>query len=387
MPEQTISHYRILGKLGEGGMGVVYRAIDTRLERVVALKLLPREAVGDPERRWRFEREAKAASALNHPNIVTIYDIDRAPFGEGEPVDFIAMECVEGETLDKVLAARRLTVEEALAYATQMAAAFAAAHAAGIVHRDIKPGNVIVTRSGQVKVLDFGLAKLMDPGAAASPTSTDSLAATITAATAAPGTRQGAVLGTLAYMSPEQAQGKPVDARSDVFSFGSVLYEMLSGKRPFQEDSNLLTLASILRDPVPPLRSVRPDVPAEVERIATRALEKEPGNRYPSAVEMRDDLAALQSRRIGTGGARPPPGAVPPPPRSSGSPSRRCWASGPGTSSASRGCGAPGSRICLRSSALQRPEGSSPPFDWRGKRSAISPERSRFSAGRGPRFP
>src|SRR6266542_7141534 len=149
---QAISHYKILEKLGEGGMGVVYRAIDTRLERPVALKILPREAVGDPERRWRFEREAKAASALNHPNIVTIYDIDRAPFGEGEPVEFIAMECVEGETLDRILAARRLTVEEALAYATQMAAALAATHSAGIIHRDVKPGNVIITPAGQVKM-------------------------------------------------------------------------------------------------------------------------------------------------------------------------------------------------------------------------------------------
>ena len=307
MPEETISHYRILGKLGEGGMGVVYRALDTRLERTVALKLLPREAVGDPERRWRFEREAKAASGLNHPNIVTIYDIDRAPFGEGEPVDFIAMECVEGETLDKVLSARRLSVEEGVGYGTQMASALAAAHSAGIVHRDIKPGNVIVARSGQVKVLDFGLAKLLDAETAASPTSTDSLAATITAATASPGTRQGAVLGTLAYMSPEQAQGKPVDARSDVFSFGCVLYEMFSGKRPFQQDSNLLTLAAILRDPVPPLKSVRPDVPADVERIVARSLEKEPADRYPSAVEMRDALAACRTA--------PPAAAAPEPAR------------------------------------------------------------------------
>ena len=296
MTEQTLSHYRILGKLGEGGMGVVYRAIDTRLERTVALKILPREAVDDPERRWRFEREAKAASALNHPNIVTIYDIDRAPLDGGEPVDFIAMECIEGETLDRLLAQRRVTVQEALGYAVQMASALAAAHAAGIVHRDIKPGNVIVTASGQVKVLDFGLAKLLAPaGAAASPTSTDSLAATITAATAAPGTKQGAVLGTLAYMSPEQAQGKPVDARSDVFSLGCVLYEMFSGKRPFQQDSNLLTLAAILRDPVPPLKSVRPDVPPDLERVVARALEKEPDHRYPSAVEMRDALAASRS--------------------------------------------------------------------------------------------
>ncbi|HEV8118913.1 MAG TPA: bifunctional serine/threonine-protein kinase/formylglycine-generating enzyme family protein, partial [Thermoanaerobaculia bacterium] len=296
MPEETISHYRILGKLGEGGMGVVYRALDTRLERTVALKLLPRDAVADPERRWRFEREAKAASSLNHPNIVTIYDIDRAPFGDGEPVDFIAMECVEGEPLDRILSQRRLTVEQALDYAVQMASALAAAHAAGIVHRDIKPGNVIVSHSGQVKVLDFGLAKLLDPaGAVASPTSTDSLAGTITAATAAPGTKQGAVLGTLAYMSPEQAQGKSVDARSDVFSLGCVLYEMFSGRRPFQQDSNLLTLAAILRDPVPPVRSVRPDVPPEVDRVVARSLEKEPEHRYPSAVEMRDALAASRS--------------------------------------------------------------------------------------------
>jgi len=308
MTEQTISHYRILGKLGEGGMGVVYRALDTRLERPVALKLLPREAVGDPERRWRFEREAKAASALNHPNIVTIYDIDRAPLGEGEPVDFIAMECVEGETLDRVLAGRRLAVEEALAYGAQIAAALAAAHAAGIIHRDVKPGNAIVTPSGQVKMLDFGLAKLLDTGAVASSSSTDSLAATITAATAAPGTRQGAVLGTLAYMSPEQAQGQHVDARSDVFSLGSVLYEMFSGKRPFEGDSNLLTLAAILRDPVPPLKSIRPDVPTDIERLVSRALEKRPEDRYTSAVQVRDDLSACQARRAGRAGRAPSAG-------------------------------------------------------------------------------
>jgi tRNA A-37 threonylcarbamoyl transferase component Bud32/pimeloyl-ACP methyl ester carboxylesterase len=296
MTEKILSHYKILEKLGEGGMGVVYRALDTRLERPVALKLLPRHAVDDPERKWRFVREAKAASALNHPNIVTIYDIDSAPFEDGEPVDFIAMECVEGDPLDRVLAQRRLSVEEALGYAVQISAALAAAHAAGIIHRDVKPGNVMVTPSGQVKMLDFGLAKLLEPGKAASATSSDSLAATITAAAAAPGTRQGAVLGTLAYMSPEQAQGNPVDARSDVFSLGSVLYEMLSGKRPFQTDSNLMTLAAILRDPVPPLRSVRPEVPPDVERVVARALEKDPANRYPSAAEMRDDLAACRAR-------------------------------------------------------------------------------------------
>ncbi len=213
---QVISHYRILGKLGEGGMGVVYRAMDTRLDRTVALKLLPDAAVGDPERKWRFVREAKAASALNHPNIVTIYDIDRAPLGEGEPVDFIAMECVEGETLDHALAARRLTIEEALGYATQIAGALAAAHAAGIVHRDVKPANVMITPAGQVKMLDFGLAKLLEvraPGSEAG-SAPDSLAATITGATAAAGTRQGTVLGTLAYMSKSSTRCSRASALS-----------------------------------------------------------------------------------------------------------------------------------------------------------------------------
>ncbi len=297
---QVISHYRILGKLGEGGMGVVYRALDTRLDRQVALKVLPDAVVNDPERKWRFVREAKAASALNHPNIVTIYDIDQAPLGKGAAVDFIAMEYVEGTTLDRVLVQRRLTVEEALGFATQIAGALAAAHAAGIVHRDVKPANVMITPTGQVKMLDFGLAKLFEvrgPGSEAV-SSPDSLAATITGATAAPGTRQGTVLGTLAYMSPEQAQGKPVDARSDVFSLGQVVYEMFAGKRVFQGDSNLMTLASILRDPAPPLKAARPDAPEEVERIVARALEKKPEDRYPSAVEMRDDLAACQARRF-----------------------------------------------------------------------------------------
>jgi len=276
MTDRTISHYRIEEKLGEGGMGVVYRAFDSHLDRTVAIKVLPPHVADDSERRWRFIREAKAASALNHPNIVTIYDIDRAPMGDGPPVDFIAMECVQGESLDRVLAGRRLTIEEAIAYGTQMAAALAAAHAAGIVHRDVKPGNAIVTSSGQVKMLDFGLAKLVEPGGAqASPT--DSLAATITAATAAPGTREGAILGTLAYMSPEQAQGQPVDARSDVFSLGSVLYEMLSRKRPFQAETTLMTLAAILRDPVAPLRSVRSDVPGSGAHRYARTREETRG--------------------------------------------------------------------------------------------------------------
>jgi formylglycine-generating enzyme required for sulfatase activity/predicted Ser/Thr protein kinase/dienelactone hydrolase len=286
MTDRTISHYRVEEKLGEGGMGVVYRALDTHLDRTVAIKLLRTEAVEDPERKWRFVREAKAASALNHPNIVTIYDIDTA-----DGVDFIAMEYVDGRPLDRVIAGRRLPLEEALSYSVQICAALSAAHAAGIVHRDVKPGNVMVMPDGRVKVLDFGLAKLIER------VDIDEAATTTPAGSSLPPqTRGGVILGTLSYMSPEQAEGKPVDARSDVFSFGAVLFEMLTGRRPFQGDSQLSVLTAILRDPPPPLRSVRPDVPAEVERVLRRALEKRPEDRYTSAAPMRDELEACRTR-------------------------------------------------------------------------------------------
>jgi pimeloyl-ACP methyl ester carboxylesterase/predicted Ser/Thr protein kinase len=285
---RTISHYRVLEKLGEGGMGVVYRAVDTRLDRSVAIKILRPEAVGDPERKWRFVREAKAASALNHPNIVTIHDIDTA-----EGVDLITMEWVDGQSLDRLIGGRALPVDEALSYAFQTADALAAAHEEGIVHRDIKPANIMVTPAGRIKVLDFGLAKLVERGGAEQGAA-DSLSPTVTGE---PRTRGGVILGTLAYMSPEQAAGKPVDARSDVFSFGSVLYEMLSGHRPFQADSLILTITAILRDAPAPLKSRRSDVPADVERILLRCLEKRPESRYPSAGELRKDLADVQARR------------------------------------------------------------------------------------------
>ncbi len=282
----SLAHYRILEKVGEGGMGVVYKALDTHLDRTVALKLLRPEAVGDAERRWRFLREAKAASALNHPNIVTIHDV-----AADQGVDFIVMEFVEGRSLDRLIPKGGLPVADVVLYGGQIASALGAAHAAGIVHRDVKPANAIVGPGGRVRVLDFGLAKLVerDPGGVLE--TSDS---TATAASVVERTRQGVILGTVAYMSPEQAEGKPVDARSDVFSLGAVLYEMLAGRRPFEGDSYLKTLAAILRDPPPPIGTIRPDVPAPLARIVARALEKRPEDRYASAGEMERELAALK---------------------------------------------------------------------------------------------
>jgi hypothetical protein len=292
---RTISHYRIEEKLGEGGMGIVYRAVDTRLGRSVAIKVLPPQAVGDPERKWRFVREAKSASALNHSNIVTIHDIDCASSDAGETVDFIAMEYVEGESLAKRIEKGRLKVEDALDCAVQVASALAAAHAAGIVHRDIKPANIMVTPAGAIKVLDFGLAKLVEPSGRA-----DEAAPTMTSPySLPPQTRQGTVLGTLAYMSPEQAEGKPVDARTDVFSLGAVVYELLAGRRPFEGDSQIATITAILRDDPPPLKTFRSDVPPSVERVLRRALAKKPDDRYSSAAGMRDELERIRRPRGG----------------------------------------------------------------------------------------
>ena len=301
---RTISHYRIEEKLGQGGMGVVYRAVDTRLDRPVALKFLPEGSVLNPDRRWRFEREAKTASALNHPHIVTIYDI-----GESNGAGFIAMEYVPGRTLDRLIPEKGLPLGEALDWALQAAEALGTAHGAGIVHRDVKPSNILVSDSGQVKVLDFGLAKLLEDGEPEE--AADSKLATKTSDDPAgpdrsPKTGRGTVLGTPAYMSPEQAQGKPLDARSDVFSFGAVLYEMLTGHRPFSGDSELTTLAAILRDPMPPLRAVRRDAPKELERILRRCLEKRPEARYSSAAELAAELKSLSDRRSGAAAASRP---------------------------------------------------------------------------------
>jgi len=277
---KTISHYRILEKLGGGGMGVVYKAEDTKLGRMVALKVLPPERVADPNRKRRFVQEARAASALNHPNIITIYDID-----EAEGVHYIAMEHVEGRTLDRLITRHGLRMNEALKYAVQMAAALAKAHSAGIVHRDLKPTNVMVTDDGLVKVLDFGLAKLTE----AAPTGDAE-----TAVTVEPTTEEGTIVGTVGYMSPEQAEGKAVDARSDIFSFGSVLYEMLTGQRAFQGETKVSTIAAILREEPKPLSQVVEGLPREVERIVKRCLRKDPAHRFQHMDDLKVALEELK---------------------------------------------------------------------------------------------
>src|SRR4051812_9717153 len=273
----TLSHYSLEEEIGRGGMGVVYRAVDTRLGRTVAIKILPAEATADPDRNRRFVHEARAASALNHPHIVTIHDI-----GEEHGVTFIAMELVDGATLERVLANGPLPIATAVEYARQIAAALAAAHAGGIVHRDIKPGNIIITTDGRAKVLDFGLAKLIER-------------APSEATLSAVATRPGLIVGTAAYMSPEQAEGRPLDARSDVFSFGAVLYEMVTGRRPFAGGSDLGVLAAILRDRPAPVRSLRPDVPPLVEGLIDRALAKDPAGRHASGADGEKDLGAAHA--------------------------------------------------------------------------------------------
>jgi serine/threonine protein kinase/dipeptidyl aminopeptidase/acylaminoacyl peptidase len=275
---RSLLHYRITEKIGEGGMGVVYKARDTHLDRTVAIKVLPAEAVADPERKRRFIQEAKAASALNHPNIIDIHDIN-----SDAGVDFIVMEHVPGKTLDRRIGRKGLRVGEALKYAVQIADALASAHTAGIVHRDLKPANIMVTETGLVKVLDFGLAKLTQP-------LESEVSATASAMKSLTG--EGRIIGTVAYMSPEQAEGKAVDARSDIFSFGSVLYEMISGKQPFQADSTLSTLSAILNKEAGPLSA---GIPHDLERIVTRCLRKDPARRFQAMADLKVELEELKN--------------------------------------------------------------------------------------------
>jgi serine/threonine-protein kinase len=305
---RSVLQYQIIEKLGAGGMGEVYKAQDTRLNRFVAMKVLPARMSADPERRRRFLREAQSASALNHPNIITIYDI----VSDGD-TQYMVVEYVAGKTLLELIPQGGLPVPQVIQYAGQIADALAAAHAAGIIHRDLKPANVMVTNSGLVKLLDFGLAKVVDQ----TPVQDTGTTAT---SLQAPMTVEGTIMGTVNYMSPEQAEGKPVDARSDIFSCGAVMYEMLTGRSAFRGSSAISTLSAVLRDEVQPIEQLTPDVPVALERIVLRCLRKDPRERFQSARDVQAALAEVKRQAESDALYRPAPVApVAPPPAPRGS--------------------------------------------------------------------
>ncbi|MFZ0886224.1 MAG: serine/threonine-protein kinase [Candidatus Acidiferrales bacterium] len=304
---QTISHYRIVEQLGAGGMGVVFKAQDSRLERAVALKFLPEKLAQQPQALERFRREARAASALNHPGICTIYDV-----GEQDGQAFIAMEFIDGETLRSHIHGKPLPVEKVLELGIQIAEALEAAHAEGIIHRDIKPANIFVTKRGRTKVLDFGLAKLVPKGVAIGEgDSSDSSASANSIA--------GIISGTPSYMSPEQVRGDDLDPRTDIFSLGLVLYEMATGRQGFGGSTGGAIIEAVLTRPPAAVRSINPEVPSKLEAIIDKALQKDREQRYQNAAEMlaelqrlkrdfdsgsRDRLGDTQSLPVATGGRR-----------------------------------------------------------------------------------
>lgn len=281
---RTLKHYAIESKLGQGGMGVVYRARDTRLDRPVALKVLASEVTADPERRRRFVREARAAAAVTHPAVAQVYDVD-----EEDGVIFIAMEFVEGRTIRQLIASHELDMLRAMDIAIQVGSGLSKAHTAGIVHRDIKADNVMVTPDGHAKLLDFGLAKLVE----AAPSHDTAGEATTRGASSAP-TQAGMVLGTIAYMSPEQARGLVVDQRSDIFSLGVLLYEMSTGQMPFAGASPIDTMHAIAFDEARPVTELRPGLPPGLQRVVARCLRKRPEERYQATRELVEDLERLR---------------------------------------------------------------------------------------------
>ncbi len=283
-PGQELLHYRLLEKIGEGGMGVVWKAEDTKLHRNVALKFLPETMATDPERRARFEREARVVAGLNHPNIVTLHSVEEADTPEG-PVHFITMELVAGRTLTQLLPRNGFPLPRLLEIAIPLADAVSSAHRAGITHRDLKPDNIMVDDDGRLRILDFGLAKLQDPVGTTQKTQVP----TVTSDTA-----EGRILGTAAYMSPEQAEGKELDGRSDIFSLGTILYEMASGKRPFHGDTTVSTISSILKEEPSSITDLKPSLPRHAGRILRRALAKDPERRYQTAIDLRNELEDLK---------------------------------------------------------------------------------------------
>src|SRR5215472_16218528 len=296
---QQLGHYRIEAAIGAGGMGEVYRARDTRLNRTVAVKLLPAAFSKNRDRLQRFEQEARAAAALNHPNILAVYDV-----GTYEQSPYLISELLVGATLRNRLAGRPLPVRKAVDYAIQIARGMTAAHDKGIVHRDLKPDNIFITSDGRVKILDFGLAKLVEQEAA--PTGASQLLTVPGPEIQRPLTLPGVVMGTVGYMSPEQVLGAPADTRSDIFAFGAILYEMLGGRRAFRGDTTIESMTAILKDDPPPLSASGHNIPPGLERLVDRCLEKNATSRFQTASDLAFALETLSSSQIAMGSIPPP---------------------------------------------------------------------------------